>query len=70
MREYMGHKGLLAALKGGGTLVGHPRSMYPGERVAYEPRVDEVNGHPDFYPWRVVGRSGDHRLPGSQVRVL
>lgn len=59
----------LAAVTAGQTLVGGPRSDYAGEVVEYLPRVDEANGHPDFYAWHVVGRPDYDRLNVHSVVV-
>lgn len=60
---------MLDAAAAGETLVGKPRSDYPGEVVEYLPRVDEANGHPDFYAWHVVGRPDHDRLNVHSVEV-
>lgn len=74
MRDYLNKTELLAAMNNGERLEAHPRTPYAGEQVEYLPRVDIVGGkptsHPDFYPWRVVGRSGDYRLRNSEVVVI
>lgn len=59
----------LALVAAGKTLVGNERSEYPGETVEYLPRVDEANGHPDFYAWRVTGRSDHDRLNVNSLNV-
>lgn len=60
---------LLEAAAAGKTLVGTARSDYPGEVVEHLPRVDEANGHPDFYAWHVVGKLDWHRLNVHKVEV-
>lgn len=60
---------MLDAAAAGKTLVGGPRSDYPGEAVEHLPRVDEANGHPDFYAWHVIGRPDYDRLNVHSVVV-
>jgi len=61
---------MLDAAAAGKTLVGGPRSDYPGEAVEHLPRVDEANNHPDFYAWHVIGRPDYDRLNVHSVVVL
>lgn len=61
---------MLDAAAAGKTLVGKPRSDYPSQAVEHLPRVDEVNGHPDFYAWHVIGRPDYARLNVHHVEVL
>lgn len=60
---------LLEAAAAGETLVGTARSDYPGEAVEHLPRVDEVNNHPDFYAWHVIGKPDYARLNVHKVEV-
>lgn len=60
---------MLEAAAAGKTIVGTARSDYPGKVVEHLPRVDEANGHPDFYAWHVVGELDWHRLNVHHVEV-
>ncbi|WP_405893745.1 hypothetical protein OG272_15875 [Streptomyces sp. NBC_00104] len=68
MRDFLSRTELLAALQAGKRLEAGPRTDFAGEAVEYAPRADEANGHPDFYPWRIVGRPD--RLPRTGVAVI
>jgi hypothetical protein len=63
----------LAAVASGETLVGSPRSQYPGEVVEHKPHVDVVDGrptgHPDVYAWHVVGRPDHARLRVTELVI-
>lgn len=59
----------LAAIEAGQTLQANRWSSWPGEEVRYEPRRDDVNGHPDAYPWVVVSRGGLCRIRSTQVEI-
>jgi hypothetical protein len=63
----------LAAIASGETLVGSTRSDYPNEVVEHKPRKDVVGGkptgHPDYYPWHVVGRPDHARLRTSELKI-
>lgn len=58
---------LLEARDAGLRLEGGLWTPYAGEEVEHDPRVDEPNGHPDFYPWHVVGRPQGDRLSCRQI---
>jgi hypothetical protein len=66
---------LLAALAAGQRLTvafvspSSPYASYVGKAVEYLPRVDEANGHPDAYPWHVVGLSDHDRVRHSMVAI-
>lgn len=60
---------MLDAAAAGETLVGTARSDYPGEVMEHAPRVDEANGHPDFYAWHAVGQPDYARLNVHQVEI-
>ncbi|MEI5526854.1 hypothetical protein ACKI1J_32340 [Streptomyces scabiei] len=67
MRDHQTRSPLLTARDNGARLEAGPRTSYAGEAVEYLPRKDRANGHPDFYPWHVVGRPGDARVSNHQV---
>ncbi|WP_327345953.1 hypothetical protein [Streptomyces europaeiscabiei] len=70
MRDFLNKTELLAALRAGKRLEGGPRTDYAGEAVEHAPREDKANGHPDFYPWHIVGRPDWARLPRTGVVVV
>lgn len=61
---------LLEAIRSGKRLEARQRAAYAGEAVEFLPRVDEANGHPDFYPWHVMGRPDYDRLSGAEVVIV
>ncbi|MFE2425008.1 hypothetical protein [Streptomyces hokutonensis] len=67
MRQYLNKTELLAALEAGERIEAAPKSEYEGEAVEYAPRKDAANNHPDFYPWRVIGRPDYARLNSLKV---
>lgn len=69
-RAFLTKTQLLAALQAGHRLEAGPRTSRAGEPVEYVPRRDEANNHPDFYPWRIVGRSDCDRLRCAEVVVV